>query len=226
MKQCPKCGKTYDDSWGVCIECQVLLQKFDDTEGKYIITSLGCRGKRNPEEFVGNVKRFKNQIKGRYFRGKLSIIILVFTASVIAIAGFLAYQKEGEIPDFIYISLAGVIFIGYFAFYMLFHNSAEKSPGFSSSSHKKELIKKAIWGWYTRGVIISKPIEYYQESFSKVDALLWKNPFCFYDVRIGLEALRAGDFIEEGLSLEETTNKWGSFFKSIIENNGKDFLKD
>lgn len=25
MNQCPKCGKTYDDSWKVCLHCNVVL---------------------------------------------------------------------------------------------------------------------------------------------------------------------------------------------------------
>ena len=28
MKKCPKCGKTYDDSWGVCLVCSEKLEQF------------------------------------------------------------------------------------------------------------------------------------------------------------------------------------------------------
>ena len=27
MRYCPKCGRSYDDSWGVCFDCKVLLSK-------------------------------------------------------------------------------------------------------------------------------------------------------------------------------------------------------
>lgn len=225
MKKCPKCGKMYDDSWGVCIDCQVPLQNLNNTEGKCVVTSLGHRSKRDPKEFIGNIEKFKVQIKARHLKGKLAIASLVFTASVLVIAGILAYQDEIAIPDFVYILLIVIFSAGFFTFSKLFYNSAEKNPSFLSSADKRDLVRKAIAGWYNRGVIISKPIEHYQESFSRVNAIFLENPFCFYDVRIGLEALKAQDFIEEGLSLEETISKWGPFFDSLIKNNGKDFLK-
>lgn len=30
MKSCPKCGKKYDDSWEICLNCQGALQYIDD----------------------------------------------------------------------------------------------------------------------------------------------------------------------------------------------------
>ena len=32
MKKCPKCGKTYDDSWGVCVNCKTPLADYKLTE--------------------------------------------------------------------------------------------------------------------------------------------------------------------------------------------------
>ena len=31
MKKCPKCGKTYDDSWGICLDCRIPLQEMVET---------------------------------------------------------------------------------------------------------------------------------------------------------------------------------------------------
>ena len=32
MKVCPKCLKTYDDDWGVCLDCEARLEKCDNEQ--------------------------------------------------------------------------------------------------------------------------------------------------------------------------------------------------
>lgn len=103
MKKCPKCSKSYDDSWGVCLDCSAQLVQ---AEGAYSLEQIKkeqklCEKSRiqqlniDVKRLEGTRQRMKRDIK--YFIGSWGLLFLMLLISSIAgnnsilngIAGFL-----------------------------------------------------------------------------------------------------------------------------------------
>src|SRR3989338_2716995 len=148
MKNCPRCHKTYDDSWGMCLQCNVPLEDAIaarlatlEEQAKRILTELDAIRKGNILPPVGATAKDSISVKassepkedtesriGKYVLSKIGVI------SVVAGVGFfLSYV-------FKYLSPISKIGIGFaIAAVMMFLGA------------KTEKFEK--YKWYGRGVI-------------------------------------------------------------------------
>lgn len=114
VRTCPKCYKTYDNTWLICLKCGTKLIESD--------SPIRPAEKTEVKDEEINIDRENTEIRiGKYLLAKLGVI-----SFVIGIGFFIAYTFQ-------YIPLLLKIGIGYAAgaFLLLGGNALEKKPNYT-----------------------------------------------------------------------------------------------
>lgn len=101
MKQCPKCEKTYDDSWGVCLKCNMPLARIEGLRSSEETKKEQALDEKHSLQLL-NIdvkrlevlrKRMKRDIK--FFIGSWGLLILMFFVNSIAGNNFILNNISG-----------------------------------------------------------------------------------------------------------------------------------
>ena len=92
MKKCPKCNKQYDDTWGVCLSCQVPLQQIDTPSGNStkVVEKVD---KLTPEEL-----KHLEQVRARFKRN-----FIIYICSVVPILPLMFISPNTELPTAVFV---------------------------------------------------------------------------------------------------------------------------
>lgn len=114
MKKCPKCGRTYDDSWGVCINCNVQLSKISPsqmTEAMENHEKIKTKQEEEEEDIkrhalcVSQGRRFLNYILDMIFMMILFMPVSITATLMLITFGLSQWEKSVDFIFFIFLTL-------------------------------------------------------------------------------------------------------------------------